>query len=70
MSATEVVANMPLHSATVRVNKHKADWRGWKFMWPFALVFVFVFVIPILYARIGVVGSLCGRSRWCSCSCS
>ena len=34
MSATEVVANMPLHSATVRVNKHKADWRGWKFMWP------------------------------------
>uniref|UniRef100_UPI0022E32E40 carbohydrate ABC transporter permease n=1 Tax=Bifidobacterium pseudocatenulatum TaxID=28026 RepID=UPI0022E32E40 len=27
-----------------------ADWRGWKFMWPFALVFVFVFVIPILYA--------------------
>ncbi|RGN29524.1 sugar ABC transporter permease, partial [Bifidobacterium pseudocatenulatum] len=44
MSATEVVANMPLHSATVRVNKHKADWRGWKFMWPFALVFVFVFV--------------------------
>ena len=50
MSATEVVANMPLHSATVRVNKHKADWRGWKFMWPFALVFVFVFVIPILYA--------------------
>ncbi|KAB7456875.1 hypothetical protein GBB04_11915, partial [Bifidobacterium dentium] len=24
MSATEVVANMPLHSATVRVNKHKA----------------------------------------------
>lgn len=50
MSATEVVADMPLHSATVRVNKHKADWRGWKFMWPFALVFVFVFVIPILYA--------------------
>ena len=46
MSATEVVANMPLHSATVRVNKHKADWRGWKFMWPFALVFVFVFVDP------------------------
>ena len=46
MSATEVVANMPLHSATVRVNKHKADWRGWKFMWPFALVFVFVFIVP------------------------
>ena len=50
MSATEVVANMPLHSATVRVNKHKADWRGWKFMWPFALVFVFVFIVPIVYA--------------------
>ena len=50
MSATEVVANMPLHSATVRVNKHKADWRGWKFMWPFAVVFVFVFIVPIVYA--------------------
>lgn len=32
------------------VNKHKADWRGWKFMWPFAAVFIFVFIIPILYA--------------------
>ena len=37
-------------SPLARVNKHKRDWRGWKFMWPFALVFVFVFVIPILYA--------------------
>ena len=27
MSATEVVANMPLHSATVRVNKHKGSAR-------------------------------------------
>ena len=34
----------------VPVNKHKADWRGWKFMWPFALVFIFVFIIPIFYA--------------------
>ncbi|MCI1979035.1 MAG: sugar ABC transporter permease, partial [Bifidobacteriaceae bacterium] len=34
----------------VRVNKHRRDWRGWKFMWPFALVFVFVFVIPLAYA--------------------
>ena len=34
----------------VRVNRHKADWRGWKFMWPFAVVFVFVFIVPIVYA--------------------
>ncbi|WEV68869.1 sugar ABC transporter permease [Bifidobacterium sp. ESL0775] len=34
----------------VQVHRHKLDWRGWKFMWPFALVFVFVFVIPVLYA--------------------
>lgn len=42
----------PLHTPAdqVRVNKHHADWRGWKFMWPFALVFVFVFIIPIMYA--------------------
>ena len=39
-----------LHTAEARVNKHKADWRGWKFMWPSAVVFVFVFIIPIVYA--------------------
>ena len=32
-----------LHTAEARVNKHKTDWRGWKFMWPFAVVFVFVY---------------------------
>lgn len=31
-------------------NRHRADWRGWKFMWPFAVVFVFVFIVPIVYA--------------------
>jgi multiple sugar transport system permease protein len=35
---------------TVRENKHRRDWRGWKFMWPFAVVFMFVFIIPVLYA--------------------
>ena len=39
-----------IKSSSVRVNRHRADWRGWKFMWPFALVFTFVFIIPILYA--------------------
>ncbi|MBW3080157.1 carbohydrate ABC transporter permease, partial [Bifidobacterium saguinibicoloris] len=38
------------HTAVARENRHKADWRGWKFMWPFAVVFVFVFIIPIVYA--------------------
>ncbi|BAQ30093.1 putative ABC transporter permease component [Bifidobacterium scardovii JCM 12489 = DSM 13734] len=32
------------------MNRRKADWRGWKFMWPFAVVFVFVFIVPIVYA--------------------
>ncbi|MDU4040214.1 MAG: sugar ABC transporter permease, partial [Bifidobacterium dentium] len=49
MSAMEVASDVPARSAIVRVNRHHADWRGWKFMWPFALVFVFVFVIPIMY---------------------
>lgn len=26
------------------------DWRGWKFMAPFAATFVFVFIVPIVYA--------------------
>ena len=34
----------------VAVNSHRPDWRGWKFMWPFAVVFVFVFIVPIGYA--------------------
>ncbi|KFI92583.1 ABC transporter permease, partial [Bifidobacterium stellenboschense] len=38
------------HTQQARENRHKADWRGWKFMWPFAVVFVFVFIIPIVYA--------------------
>ncbi|KAA8821721.1 carbohydrate ABC transporter permease [Bifidobacterium vespertilionis] len=34
----------------IPVNKHRRDWRGWKFMWPFAVIFVLVFIIPIVYA--------------------
>lgn len=37
-------------SSGVPVNRRRRDWRGWKFIWPFTLVFVFVFIIPILYA--------------------
>ncbi|MBM6700470.1 sugar ABC transporter permease, partial [Bifidobacterium pullorum subsp. saeculare] len=37
-------------AAAVRVNRRRRDWRGWKFMWPFSVVFVFVFIIPIVYA--------------------
>ena len=43
---TQAVAS----GSAVRVNRHKPDWRGWKFMWPFAVVFVLVFIIPIVYA--------------------
>nr|WP_193553581.1 sugar ABC transporter permease [Bifidobacterium animalis] len=32
------------------MNRRRRDWRGWKFMWPFAAVFIFVFIIPVLYA--------------------
>ena len=45
--ASADIAAAPVHSGKARVNKHKADWRGWKFMWPFAVVFVFVFIVPI-----------------------
>ncbi|NMM94138.1 carbohydrate ABC transporter permease [Bifidobacterium oedipodis] len=51
MAAAEVsAAPVPKHTSEARVNRHRADWRGWKFMWPFAVVFVFVFIIPIVYA--------------------
>ncbi len=37
-------ASVPQHSRTA------ARWRGWLFMGPFALVFVVVFVVPVVYA--------------------
>ncbi|NMM98848.1 ABC transporter permease, partial [Bifidobacterium sp. DSM 109959] len=49
MASADITAE-PVKAGEARVNKHKADWRGWKFMWPFAVVFVFVFIIPIVYA--------------------
>ncbi|PLS24396.1 carbohydrate ABC transporter permease, partial [Bifidobacterium imperatoris] len=49
MASADITAE-PVKAGEVRVNKHKADWRGWKFMWPFAVVFIFVFIIPIVYA--------------------
>ena len=30
--------------------RSRACWRGWLFMGPFAVVFVFVFVVPVVYA--------------------
>ncbi|MBW3079199.1 sugar ABC transporter permease [Bifidobacterium sp. 81T8] len=48
--AAQAASTATAHTSTARVNKHKADWRGWKFMWPFAVVFVFVFIVPIVYA--------------------
>ncbi|RSX52131.1 ABC transporter permease [Bifidobacterium goeldii] len=46
MASVDVAAG----ASSARVNRHRADWRGWKFMWPFAVVFVFVFIVPIVYA--------------------
>ncbi|TPF85870.1 ABC transporter permease [Bifidobacterium sp. UTCIF-37] len=50
MSGKAIPVTVDGHSAAARVNRHKPDWRGWKFMAPFAVVFVFVFIIPIVYA--------------------
>lgn len=59
MAASDVTAAVaPGHSASARMNKHKADWRGWKFMWPFAVVLVFVFIIPL------VIAFLCLQKYW------
>lgn len=35
---------------TVPTNKRHGDWRGWKFVWPFSCAFIFVFIVPVLYA--------------------
>lgn len=37
-------------ASAIPMNRHRRDWRGWKFMWPFAVAFIFVFIIPIVYA--------------------
>lgn len=43
-------ARQTADTSAVPVNRHRRDWRGWKFMWPFAVTFIFVFIIPIIYA--------------------
>ena len=47
---SEQKANTAVTPVQSRASRAKADWRGWKFMWPFAVVFAFVFIIPIFYA--------------------
>lgn len=49
-AAAATIQPNSLHSATPRINPRRRDWRGWKFMWPFAAMFTFVFIIPIAYA--------------------
>ncbi|WP_270416453.1 carbohydrate ABC transporter permease [Bifidobacterium pseudolongum] len=43
-------ATTRMGASEIQVNRRRRDWRGWKFMWPFAAVFIFVFIIPVLYA--------------------
>lgn len=50
-------------SPLVRVNKHKRDWRGWKFMWPFALVFVFIVPIFAVYCLFPFVSLLINATK-------
>ncbi|MCI1832369.1 MAG: sugar ABC transporter permease, partial [Bifidobacterium sp.] len=49
MVSADVVAPVG-QNAIPRERRRGRDWRGWKFMWPFAVVFVFVFVVPVVYA--------------------
>ncbi len=55
MRQNEIESTQPV---VVRVNRHKPEWRGWKFMWPFAVVFVGV----DNYLRLCGVGQF-----WASC---
>ena len=55
--ASADIAAAPVHSGKARVNKHKADWRGWKFMWPFAVVSTLIWGF-VYGAKYGLVGSL------------
>ncbi|MGO5462889.1 carbohydrate ABC transporter permease [Bifidobacterium animalis] len=48
MSVTTIQAT--ISQSQPPMNRRRRDWRGWKFMWPFAAVFIFVFIIPVLYA--------------------
>jgi multiple sugar transport system permease protein len=53
MSITVKLAAPPSREPTAvarPIRKQKKNWRGWLFAWPFAAVFVFVFMAPLLYA--------------------
>ncbi|WP_315070624.1 sugar ABC transporter permease [uncultured Microbacterium sp.] len=43
-------APTPVQTANAAVRRPKRDWNGWQFVGPFALVFVFVFLAPLVYA--------------------
>ncbi|WP_101432816.1 carbohydrate ABC transporter permease, partial [Bifidobacterium asteroides] len=39
-----------LDGSNHKIRRDRSRWRGWLFMGPFAVVFVVVFVVPVLYA--------------------
>lgn len=45
----EVLSKQSSHAA-VSKKQRRRDWRGWKFVGPFSAVFIFVFIVPVLYA--------------------
>lgn len=48
-AVTERAAS-PVSTRSTRPHKLKRDWRGWQFAAPFAIVFLLVFIAPLLYA--------------------
>lgn len=45
-----VNSNIGFKSEEVLSKQPRHDWRGWKFVGPFSAVFIFVFIVPVLYA--------------------
>ncbi|WP_043628909.1 carbohydrate ABC transporter permease [Nonomuraea candida] len=41
---------LPTVPPRTTLTKPRRDWNGWKFVWPFALVFVLTFITPLAYA--------------------
>ena len=47
---TTVSGRRELAPLTPSTRKPRRDWTGWKFLWPFMLVFAFVLVAPVVYS--------------------
>lgn len=52
VTGVAVVAPLPATGVAVKKNARRRDWRGWLFVGPFVVAFLFVLVAPLVYSLV------------------